>query len=127
MKRNLVDTLCYPAKPYGPPDAARLPFAKIINGNKSVQEGQARIIAHPKYFMQANQIRCFVASADPTFHKNREAFQEKLTGLLNVILGEPSLRLKAATGIYGGKLPSWWSDEDQRQKDRTRGSTGSSP
>jgi hypothetical protein len=120
MKRNLVDQLCYPAKPYGPVDTERLPLSGIINQNKSVQVGQARIIAHPKYFMQANLVRCHVASADKTFHTNREAFQEKLTALLNVILGEPSLRQKAATGIYGGKLPAWWSDEDQRHKDRTR-------
>jgi len=119
MKRDLVDTLCYPAKPYGPVDTERLPLSKWINGNGSVQVGQARIIAHPKYFMQANKIRCFVASSDQTFHGNREKFQEKLTGLLNVILGEPALRLKAATGIYGGKLPAWWSDEDQREKTRT--------
>jgi hypothetical protein len=120
MKRSLVDTLCYPAKPYGVVDNDRLPLSNSINTNTSAQVGQARIIAHPKYFMQANLIRCHVASADKTFHRNRVAFQEKLTGLLNVILGEPSLRLKAATGIYGGKLPSWWSDEDQRQKDRSR-------
>merc|ERR1712216_230242 len=125
MKRSLVDTLCYPAMPYGPVDNTRLPFGSWINGNNSVQVGQARIIAHPKYFMQANLIRCHVASADKTFHRNREAFQEKLTGLLNVILGEPSLRQKAATGIYGGKLPAWWSDEDQRQKDRARTSASS--
>lgn len=123
MKRNLVDTLCYPAKPYGVVDTERLPLSDYINGNKSVQVGQARIIAHPKYFMQANMIRCYVASADKTFHQNRAAFQEKLTSLLNVILGEPSLRQKAATGIYGGKLPAWWSDEDQRSKDATRTSS----
>lgn len=125
MKRNLVDTLCYPAKPYGVIDNDRLPLSDFINKNKSVQVGQARIIAHPKYFMQANQIRCYVASADQTFHKNRAAFQEKLTGLLNVILGEPSLRLKAATGIYGGKLPAWWSDQDQRAVDKARTSQAS--
>lgn len=124
MKRNLVDTLCYPAKPYGPIDTDRLPLSDSINTNKSCQVGQARIIAHPKYFMQANLVRCYVASADKTFHDSREAFQVKLTGLLNVILGEPSLRLKAATGIYGGKLPSWWSDEDQRSKGSIRSASG---
>lgn len=116
MKRDLVDKLTYPAKPYGPPDEERLPLSSFINANKSMQVGQARIIAHPKYFMQASQVRCYVASADQTFHRNRVAFQERLTSLLDVILGEPALRLKAATGIYGGKLPAWWSDEDQRSK-----------
>lgn len=30
-------------------------------------------------------------------------------------LAEPSLRERAAAGIYGGTLPSWWTAEDQRQ------------
>ena len=32
---------------------------------------EARVLAHPKYFMQANCVRMFVASADPTFHRRR--------------------------------------------------------
>lgn len=113
MKRNLVDTLCYPAKPYGVYDKDREPLSRWMDSNESVQVGQARIVAHPKYFLKANCIRCHVASADPDFHRNRQEFQKQLTSLLNVILGEPKLREKAATGIYGGKLPSWFSSEDQ--------------
>lgn len=115
IKRHLVDKLVYAAKPYGPIDEERMPISNWMNSNQSFSVGQARIVAHPKYFMQANQTRMFVASADPTFHANRQAFQEELIGLLKLILGQPALRTKAAQGIYGGTLPSWWSDEDQRQ------------
>mmetsp|Transcript_147484 Transcript_147484/g.268875 ORF Transcript_147484/g.268875 Transcript_147484/m.268875 type:complete len:559 (+) Transcript_147484:49-1725(+) len=119
MKRNLVDKLCYPAKPYGVPDNDRLPFSKLVDSNESMQVGQARIVAHPKYFLKASQVRCHVASADPDFHRNRAEFQKQLTALLNVILGDPSLRTKAATGIYGGTLPSWYNAEDQTKHLRT--------
>lgn len=116
LKRKLVDRLAYAAKPYGPIDEARMPLSAWMDSDQPFSVGQARIVAHPKYFMQANNVRMYVASADPTFHRNRQAFQKDLTGLLNVILGEPSLRQAAATGIYGGSLPSWWTDEDQRTK-----------
>jgi len=115
IKRNLVDKLVYAAKPYGPVDEERMPVSTWVNSNKSFQVGQARIVAHPKYFMQANSVRMFVASADPTFHRNRQAFQHELIKKLGLILGEPSLRERAATGIYGGTLPSWWTAEDQRK------------
>jgi hypothetical protein len=115
VKRHLVDQLVYAAQPYGPIDEERMPISQWINSNGAFSVGQARIVAHPKYFMQANCIRSFVASADPTFHRSRVSFQEELVKLLNPVLGHPSLREKAATGIYGGTLPSWWSAEDQRE------------
>mmetsp|Transcript_72690 Transcript_72690/g.225808 ORF Transcript_72690/g.225808 Transcript_72690/m.225808 type:complete len:508 (+) Transcript_72690:68-1591(+) len=115
VKRHLVDQLVYAAKPYGPVDESRMPISKWMDSDSSFSVGQARIVAHPKYFMQANSVRMFVASADPTFHRNRRAFQEELVRLLSLILGEPSLRERAATGIYGGTLPSWWTSEDQRK------------
>merc|ERR1719330_24891 len=114
VKRSLVDKLVYAAKPYGPIDEERMPISKWMNSDKSVQVGQARVVAHPKYFMRADCVRMYVASADPTFHSNRREFQKELVGLLSMILGEPDLRQKAANGIYGGSLPSWWSAEDQR-------------
>eukprot|EP00928_Gymnodinium_smaydae_P004328 TRINITY_DN11484_c0_g6_i1.p1 TRINITY_DN11484_c0_g6~~TRINITY_DN11484_c0_g6_i1.p1 ORF type:complete len:476 (+),score=75.33 TRINITY_DN11484_c0_g6_i1:84-1511(+) len=116
IKRNLVDQLTYAAKPYGFVDEERMPISRWVNGNNSVAAGQARIVAHPRYFMQANCVRMYVASADATFHGNRKVFQSKLIDLLKPILGDPALRTKAATGIYGGSLPPWWSAEDQRSK-----------
>jgi len=127
LRRDLVDQLVYPAKPYGLIDEERLPVSKWVNSNASFSIGQARIVAHPKYFMQANCVRCYVASADPTFHKNRAAFQDELTKLLNVILGAPDLRERAATGIFGGKLPHWWTHEDQRAKSSGAGLLDGSP
>lgn len=115
IKRDLVDKLCYAAKPYGPVDDERMPLSAWMNSPESKQVGQARIVAHPKYFLRANCVRQFVSSADPTFHRNRAAFQEELTQLLGVILGAPDLRERAATGIYGGVLPAWWTAEDQRK------------
>lgn len=118
VKRSLVDRLTYAAKPYGPVDEEHMPMSKWVNGNNSTQVGQARVVAHPKFFMRADCVRMYVASADPTFHANRRAFQKELVGLLSVVLGKPDLRQKAATGIYGGTLPSWWSAEDQRNHQR---------
>jgi hypothetical protein len=118
IKRHLVDRLTYPAKPYGPIEEEHMPMSKWMNSNGSFQVGQARVVAHPKYFMRADCVRMYVASADPTFHANRQAFQKELVGLLSLILGKPDLRQKAAMGIYGGTLPSWWSAEDQRKHER---------
>merc|ERR1712232_525965 len=115
IKRHLVDELTYAAKPYGPIDNERMPISTWLDSNQSVAYGQARIVCHPKHFLRATSVRQFVASADPTFHNSRQAFQEELTQLLHVILGDPTLRQRAATGIYGGSLPSWWKAEDQRQ------------
>jgi len=115
VRRPFVDKLAYAAKPYGPVEESRMPISKWMNSNESFQVGQARLVAHPKYFMRADSVRMYVASADPTFHANRQAFQKELVGLLSVILGEPRLRERAANGIYGGSLPSWWNAEDQRR------------
>jgi hypothetical protein len=114
IRRHLVDQLAYPAEPYGPPDDSRLPLSEWVNSDKPFLRGQVRIVAHPKLFMQASCVRLHVASADPTFHKNRKSFQEDLCYLIKE-LGEPSLREQAATCIYGGTLPSWWTAEDQRE------------
>jgi len=118
VKRPLVDHLVYAAKPYGPIDEARMPISKWMDSNESFQVGQARVVAHPKYFMRADSVRMYIASADPTFHANRKEFQRELVNLLSMILGEPDLRQRAAAGIYGGSLPSWWSAEDQRNHER---------
>merc|ERR1711920_91662 len=98
IKRDLVDELSYPALPYGPLDDSRMPMASWMNGDHSFSVGQARIVVHPMYFMQASCVRMHVASADPTFHHNRRRFQEELIDMLRGILGEPSLRQKAAKG-----------------------------
>jgi len=113
IRRNLVDQLVYPAEPYGPIDEERLPLSEHMNKDTSFLRGQVRIVAHPKFFMQASHVRLFVASADPAFHKNRASFQEELCDLIKE-LGEATLREQAATCIYGGTLPSWWTSEDQR-------------
>mmetsp|Transcript_69292 Transcript_69292/g.129406 ORF Transcript_69292/g.129406 Transcript_69292/m.129406 type:complete len:575 (-) Transcript_69292:52-1776(-) len=116
IRRSLVDTLVYAAKPYGYVDEERMPMSEWINSNGKKDFGQARILCHPKYFLRANSVRQFIASSDPTFHNSRQAFQAELTGLLKDILGQANLREKAAKGIYGGALPHWWTAEDQRLK-----------
>ena len=57
----------------------------------------------------------FVFSADPTFHKKRTAFQQKLVGALKPVIGTKAARTKAAEGIFGGTTPEWWSAEDQTE------------
>eukprot|EP00747_Dinoflagellata_sp_TGD_P102424 gnl/TRDRNA2_/TRDRNA2_168662_c0_seq1.p1 gnl/TRDRNA2_/TRDRNA2_168662_c0~~gnl/TRDRNA2_/TRDRNA2_168662_c0_seq1.p1 ORF type:complete len:519 (-),score=90.80 gnl/TRDRNA2_/TRDRNA2_168662_c0_seq1:223-1743(-) len=120
IKRHKVDELAYAALPFGPVDESRMPLSKWLDSDASKQYGQARVVCHPKFFMRSNTVHMHVTSADPTFHKNRATFQEELTNLLDVILAEPSLRKAAATGIYGGQLPSWWSADDQRRRSKAR-------
>jgi len=72
--------------------------------------GQVRMVVNPSAFMRAKSVRLHACSADPTYHKNRPCFQEALYDVLAPILGSAEVRQKAATGIYGGKLPSWWKD-----------------
>ncbi|CAK0792546.1 unnamed protein product [Prorocentrum cordatum] len=114
IKRKLVDQLAYASQPYGLLDPDRHPLSDWVNGDVNANYGQVRVLAHPKLFMSAKSVRMFVVSADPVFHRSRQKFQEELTKLLDVILGDPALRLRAATGIWGGKLPPWWTSEDQR-------------
>jgi hypothetical protein len=78
--------------------------------------GQVRIVCHPSIFMRASAVRMFVYSADPTFHDNRSKFQDELVELLDPILGSDDVRVKAATGIHGGDLPSWYDSASQRDK-----------
>merc|ERR1712113_257599 len=99
--------LVYAALPYGAVDPARHPISKWLNSDSCTNFGQARVLCHPKFFMQASSVRMFVASADPTFDSSRTRFQASLTKLLDGVLGNASVRQSAATGIYGGTLPSW--------------------
>ena len=57
----------------------------------------------------------FVFSADPDFHSTRREFQSELTDILRPVLGGATMRVKAARGIFGGSLPTWWTTEDQGQ------------
>lgn len=82
INRKLVDHLCYPAVPYGTVDDARMPFAQWINGDHSFSLGQARILAHPNFFLKPWAVRMFVISADPHFQASRQAFQRALQALL---------------------------------------------
>jgi len=112
VRRELIDKYVYPAFPYGVPDNKRNPLGEYLSrgGQKS---GQVRITVNPDVFLRASCVRMFVYSADPTFHANRCKFQAKLRDLLDDILDSDNSRAKAAKGIFGGKLPSWWSSEDQ--------------
>eukprot|EP00929_Paragymnodinium_shiwhaense_P117603 TRINITY_DN8840_c0_g1_i1.p1 TRINITY_DN8840_c0_g1~~TRINITY_DN8840_c0_g1_i1.p1 ORF type:complete len:560 (-),score=139.54 TRINITY_DN8840_c0_g1_i1:260-1939(-) len=113
LRRELVDKFVYPAFPFGVPDKARdKPLSKYLEGNTPIQ-GQVRITLNPDVFLRATYARMFTFSADPTYHGNRSAFIGELVGLLEPILGDESLREKAAKGIFGGKPPEWWTPEDQ--------------
>ena len=77
--------------------------------------GQVRICFNPSVFMKASYARMFVYSADSTFHKNRETFQEELRDLLKPVLGDESSRREAAKAIHGGVLPDWFDTKDQTE------------
>jgi hypothetical protein len=119
IERTLVDELVYASDPWGPLDATRQPISQWLDGDNNTTWGQARIVAHPKYFMSSEHVRMYVISADQSFHSKRIQFQEKLIKLLSGCLGDAKMREKAATGIYGGSLPAWWTSEDQSEKAKT--------
>merc|ERR1719373_1286255 len=97
-------------------DTSRQPLSKhLAKGCQML--GQARLTVNPSAFMRARSVRLYACSADPTFHKNRPRFQEELFDVLAPILGCPEVRRKAATGIYGGTLPSWWKDIEETAND----------
>lgn len=83
VRRDLVDQLCYPALPYGEIDQERIPFSVWLSGGHSFGWGQARILAHPKFFLDSRAVKMFAVSADPTFHANRGKFQQDLQKLLS--------------------------------------------
>mmetsp|Transcript_18579 Transcript_18579/g.29790 ORF Transcript_18579/g.29790 Transcript_18579/m.29790 type:complete len:562 (+) Transcript_18579:56-1741(+) len=115
LRRELCDKYVYPAFAYGVPDKARdLPLSKFMAEGAPI-EGQVRITLNPDVFLRATYSRLFTYSADPTYHKNRPEFVKELVGLLEPILKDEKVRTKAATGIFGGKPPDWWSAEDQSE------------
>eukprot|EP00929_Paragymnodinium_shiwhaense_P102868 TRINITY_DN66096_c0_g1_i1.p1 TRINITY_DN66096_c0_g1~~TRINITY_DN66096_c0_g1_i1.p1 ORF type:complete len:994 (-),score=259.37 TRINITY_DN66096_c0_g1_i1:110-3091(-) len=116
VRRDILDEYVYAAHPWGPVWKEHMPISKWLGDDEDFGFGQARIVAHPKMFMSSKHVRMFVASADPMFHQKRRQFQAELRELLNEILGKPELRQKAASTIYGGSLPSWWTAEDQSRK-----------
>lgn len=114
IRRELVSKYVYPSKPYGVPDLSRDPLSGYL-GKGGEKKGQVRLTVNPEVFLQASCVRMFVFSADKTFHKNRSLFQEELRELLDDILETEESRKTAAKGIFGGKLPKWWSSEDQSE------------
>merc|ERR1712216_532102 len=120
MKRHLVDKYAYAAHPMGVPDKSRHPIGEHLQtsggGPGKHLRGQVRVVVHPTAFLQATKVRMFVYSADEEFHKNRTTFQELTTALLAPVLGSKEARLKAAAGIFGGTLPSWFKPDDQREE-----------
>lgn len=113
LRRELVDEYVYPAFAYGVPDKKRdKPFSKYLEGDGAIQ-GQVRITFSPDIFLRAQYARMFTYSADQTYHENRPEFMADLVGLLEPILKDEKVRTKAATGIFGGKPPDWWTAEDQ--------------
>mmetsp|Transcript_19383 Transcript_19383/g.43617 ORF Transcript_19383/g.43617 Transcript_19383/m.43617 type:complete len:673 (-) Transcript_19383:82-2100(-) len=110
IRRELLDTLAYAAVPWGAADPDRQPLSRWLNSDESTIWGQARILAHPEYFLEPSAVQMFVASADPTYHARRRSFQEDITRALHSVLGDTTVRRNAASGIYGGGLPAWWTD-----------------
>merc|ERR1712032_1119809 len=77
MKRNLIHKYTYAALPYGHLDAARADIRKHMDGSGKIS-GQVRIVVHPSAFLYKNKVRTFTFSANKSFHKEREEFQEEL-------------------------------------------------
>jgi hypothetical protein len=117
IHRSCVDHWAYASLPYGVLDKPRHPLSKHLE-TKSKIVGQARVVTNPSAFMRAKSIRLHACSADETYHQNRPAFQDALFEALAPILGSPEVRLQAAKGVYGGKLPSWWRDLETEKAEK---------
>lgn len=109
VHRSQIDAVAYASLPYGVPDPSRQPLSSSLASSHQIC-GQARLITNPSVFMRPRKVRMYVCSAEEAFHRNRSVFQDELQKLLSPILGDPTVRKRAATGVYGGELPSWWQD-----------------
>jgi hypothetical protein len=83
VRRNLVDQLVYAAHPYGAVDDERHPISKWLNSNSPTNFGQARLVAHPKFFMNQSCVRMYIVSADPAFHQHRESIKSSSLNCLS--------------------------------------------
>jgi len=118
IKRNLLDELAYASKPYGEVDHVRQPFSDWLSSDLPMNFGQARIVAHPKFFMSPSCVRMNVASADPNFHESRPRYQEELIALIEAAYAsDPKSRSAAASGISGGREPEWRSSVHARSSE----------
>jgi hypothetical protein len=109
IRRQSVDKFAYASLPHGVPDEERQPLSRHLAGEGPIC-GQARLIVNPSAFMRAGTVRMYVCSASEEFHRARPTFQRELKELLRPVLGTPSVRERAARGIYAGELPAWWRD-----------------
>jgi len=126
VRRSCVDKWAYASHPMGVPDNTRQPLSKHLAGPGPIC-GQARLTVNPSAFMRASSVRLYTSSADEIFHGNRRAFQEELCTLLSPILGCPEVRERAAAGIYGGTLPSWWRDLREEKEAEVSSPTSADP
>lgn len=110
VKRSLVNKYAYASLPFGVKDTKRPDLEAAMEGTGPIQ-GQARVVTNPSVFMRSQAVRMYVYSADSTFHANRPLFQKEMTELLDPIIGTKEARLKAAEGVYGGKLPAWFNPD----------------
>jgi len=122
IRRDLVDMLAYASRPFGVLDKSRHPISGWLNADTNTNFGQARIVAHPLWFMQPDCVQMRVVSADPHFHHSRQQFQGELTTLLGDVLGDPVLHESAARGIFGGEVPSWfeWQSSERTPRQTPR-------
>lgn len=134
IRRDLVDHIAYSAHPWGHLDEERQPLSHWYAGDNNTNWGQARIVAHPKFFLREDMVRMFVASADKEFHVGRQEFQQKLGELLateisgevarnakQVVLGERDAPVVSAVrtgriwsprrpkGLSSSSVTSWFS------------------
>jgi len=107
VRRELVDQLAYAAQPFGAVDESRQPLSQWLDSTESLEWGQARFVANPEYLMKPSAVRMFTVSADPNFHANRGALQQKLTNLVARAFGDKPARHRASASLYGGALPEW--------------------
>lgn len=116
IRRDLLDEFAYASKPYGELDADREPLSRWLGEDNNANWGQARVVAHPRLFMQPDSVRMYLASADAIFHEQRQNFQHELTQLLKSALVDAESRKRATLGISGSMVPAYSSESTRRKK-----------
>jgi hypothetical protein len=101
VRRDLVDQLAYASAPWGDVDQSREPISRWFDDDSDTSWGQARVLAHPTFFMKKDCVRLHVASADKTFHKTRQDFSNDLVKVMRKFLEGPSRRKSAEEAILG--------------------------
>jgi len=114
VRRDLVDEIAYAAAPWGEIDDEREPISEWLDKDSNTNWGQARLVVRPKHFLRTSDVRVYVTSADPDFHRKRSDFQQELVELIGALLARPEVRANARSAMVDGPVRQCTTKEPKR-------------